>query len=118
MLDLQEVDGRQVAVVRGKGAHLGVLLRIGGIQVPGGFCVTTDAFWRIMAQAPSIDDRLDQLSRLTHFDKEGDNREAIRTLSAQIRRTIEGIAIPGRSRGGDHPRARPARRAGRLLLQS
>ena len=42
-----------------------------------------------MAEAPSIDDRLDRLSRL-----KPDDREAIRTLSAEIRRTIEGIAIP------------------------
>ncbi|MFF4948344.1 rifamycin-inactivating phosphotransferase [Streptomyces chattanoogensis] len=88
--DLQEVDETQVAVVGGKGAHLGGLSRIEGIRVPAGFCVTTDAFRRIMAEAPSIDERLDQLSRLSPED-----REAIRTLSAQIRRTIEGIAIPG-----------------------
>src|SRR6185295_7608779 len=74
----------------GKGAHLGGLSRIEGIRVPAGFCVTTDAFRRIMAEAPSIDDRLDQLSRL-----DPDDREGIRTLSAQIRRTIEGVAIPG-----------------------
>ena len=90
VLDLHEVDETQVAVVGGKGAHLGGLSRIEGIRVPGGFCVTTDAFRRIMTEAPSIDDRLDQLSRLNP-----DDREAIRTLSAQIRRTIEGIAIPG-----------------------
>ncbi|MCX5344352.1 rifamycin-inactivating phosphotransferase [Streptomyces atratus] len=90
VLDLQDVDEMQVAVVGGKGAHLGGLSRIEGIRVPGGFCVTTGAFRRIMAEAPSIDERLDQLSRLNP-----DDREAIRTLSAQIRRTIEGIAIPG-----------------------
>ncbi|MFJ9034729.1 rifamycin-inactivating phosphotransferase [Streptomyces sp. NPDC102274] len=88
--DLQEVDETQVAVVGGKGAHLGGLSRIEGIRVPAGFCVTTGAFRRIMAEAPSIDDRLDQLSRLNP-----DDREAIRALSAEIRRTIEGIAIPG-----------------------
>ncbi|MBC6460549.1 rifamycin-inactivating phosphotransferase [Actinomadura sp. HBU206391] len=90
VLDLQEVDETQVAVVGGKAAHLGGLSRIEGIRVPAGFCVTTDAFRRIMAEPPSIDDRLDQLSRLNP-----DDREAIRTLSAEIRRTIEGIAIPG-----------------------
>ncbi|GAA4030234.1 rifamycin-inactivating phosphotransferase [Streptomyces plumbiresistens] len=90
VLGLQEVDETKVAVVGGKGAHLGRLSRIEGIRVPGGFCVTTEAFRRIMAEGPSIDDRLDQLSRL-----DPDDREAIRTLSAQIRRTIEGIAIPG-----------------------
>ncbi|MFD0061040.1 rifamycin-inactivating phosphotransferase [Streptomyces sp. NPDC056690] len=90
VLDLQDVDGTQVAVVGGKGAHLGGLSRIEGIRVPGGFCVTTDAFRRIIAEAPLIDDRLDRLSRLNP-----DDREAIRTLSAEIRRTIEEIAIPG-----------------------
>jgi phosphoenolpyruvate synthase/pyruvate phosphate dikinase len=90
VLGLEEVDQTKVAVVGGKGAHLGALSRIDGIHVPAGFCVTTDAFRRIMADAPSIDDRLDQLSRLSP-----DDREAIRTLSAEIRRTVEAIAIPG-----------------------
>ncbi|WP_405637739.1 phosphoenolpyruvate synthase [Streptomyces sp. NBC_00056] len=90
VLDLEDIDGTQIAVVGGKGAHLGGLSRIEGIRVPGGFCVTTDAFRRIIAEAPSIDDRLDRLSRLNP-----DDREAIRTLSAEIRRTIEEIAIPG-----------------------
>ncbi|RPF38370.1 rifamycin-inactivating phosphotransferase [Streptomyces sp. TLI_185] len=89
VLDLQDVDETQVAVVGGKGAHLGGLSRIEGIRVPRGFCVTTHAFRRIMAEAPSIDDRLDQLSRLNP-----DDRETIRTLSAEIRRTVEEIAIP------------------------
>ncbi|WP_329109808.1 phosphoenolpyruvate synthase [Micromonospora sp. NBC_01699] len=90
VLDLHEVDQTRVAIVGGKGAHLGELSRIEGVRVPAGFCVTTDAFRRIMAEAPSIDDLLDRLSRLNP-----DDREAIRTLSAQIRRTIEGIALPG-----------------------
>src|SRR3982751_4288397 len=90
VLGLHEVDETQVAVVGGKGAHLGGLSRIEGVRVPAGFCVTTDAFRRIMAGAPSIADRLDQLSLVSP-----DAREAIRTLSAEIRRTVEGIALPG-----------------------
>lgn len=89
VLDLQEIDETQVAVVGGKGAHLGGLSRIEGIRVPDGFCVTTDAFRRVMAGAPSMADQLDQLSCLNPDDREG-----IRTLSARIRRTIEGIAVP------------------------
>ncbi|MEA2600729.1 MAG: rifampicin phosphotransferase, partial [Acidobacteriota bacterium] len=89
VLGFQEIDQTQVAVVGGKGAHLGELSRIEGIRVPAGFCVTTDAFQRIMADAPSIDDRLDRLSRL-----KPDDREAIRALSLGVRRTLEGIAIP------------------------
>src|SRR5215210_5702000 len=89
VLGFQEIDQTQVAVVGGKGAHLGELSRIEGIRVPAGFIVTTDAFQRIMAEAPSIDERLDRLSRL-----KPDDREEIRALSAEVRRTIEGIVIP------------------------
>jgi rifampicin phosphotransferase len=89
VLGFQEIDQTHTAIVGGKGAHLGELSRIEGIRVPAGFCVTTDAFQRIMAEAPSIDDRLDRLSRLNP-----DDREAIRAISAEIRGALEGIAIP------------------------
>jgi rifampicin phosphotransferase len=89
VLGLEEIDQTQVAVVGGKGAQLGELSRIEGIHVPAGFCVTTDAFRRVMAEAPSIKDRLDRLSHLNP-----DDREAVRRLSAEVRRTLEGIAIP------------------------
>src|ERR1700722_6792800 len=89
VLDFQKLDRTQVAVVGGKGARLGELSRIEGIPVPPGLCVTTDAFQRILAEAPSIDDRLDRLSRL-----EPEDGEAIRALSAEIRRAVEGTAIP------------------------
>src|SRR5687767_7262647 len=89
VLDLREVGETHVALVGGKGAHLGELSRIEGIRVPPGFCVTTDAFQQVMAEVPSIDDRLDRLSCL-----EPDDREAIRALSAEVRRTVEAVAIP------------------------
>lgn len=89
VLGFQEIDRSHVAVVGGKGAHLGELLRMTGIRVPAGFCVTTEAFRRIMAEAASINDQLDRLARL-----QPDDREAIRSLSAEIRRTLEEIAIP------------------------
>ncbi len=89
VLSFEEIDQTQVALVGGKGAHLGELSRIAGVCVPAGFCVTTDAFQRIMAAAPSIHDRLDRVSRL-----KPDDREAIRTLSAEIRQTLEAVAIP------------------------
>ena len=89
VLGFHEIDQSQVAVVGGKGARLGELSRIEGIRVPDGVCVTTDAFRRVMAEAPSIDERLDLLARLSP-----DDREAIRALSLEIRRTVEGITIP------------------------
>src|SRR6266699_527363 len=89
VLGFNEIDQTQVELVGGKGAHLGELARIQGVRVPAGFCVTTNAFRRIMEDAPSIDGRLDRLSHLNP-----DDREAIRTLSAEIRQTLEGIVIP------------------------
>ena len=89
VLGLDEIDQTQSPLVGGKGANLGELSRIEGVRVPAGFCVTTDAFRRIMAEAPSIDERLDRLSGLNP-----DDQQAIRALSGKIRRAVEGIAIP------------------------
>ncbi|WP_037501387.1 rifamycin-inactivating phosphotransferase [Solirubrobacter soli] len=82
---LGDIDVTQVGVVGGKGANLGELSRIDGIRVPAGFCVTTRAFERIMCEASSID----ELSRVS-----ADDTQAIRTLSAEVRRSIEAVAIP------------------------
>ncbi|MEV6193077.1 rifamycin-inactivating phosphotransferase [Streptomyces sp. NPDC051920] len=90
VLDLQEVDRTRIAAVGGKGAHLGSLSEIEGVRVPAGFCVTTDAFRRIVDGTPSLGDRLDALSRV-----DPDDREAIRTLSALIRTAVEETAVPG-----------------------
>jgi pyruvate,water dikinase len=89
VLGFQEIDQTQVAVVGGKGAHLGELSRVEGVRVPAGFCVTTDAFRRIMEDAPATGERVDRLSRLSP-----DDRGAIRTLSAEVRRALEGTVIP------------------------
>ena len=89
VLGLQQLDQTQTALAGGKGARLGELSRIEGIRVPDGFCVTTDAFQRIMAATPSLDAQLDRLSRLRP-----DDREAISTLSAEIRQALEETAIP------------------------
>ncbi|MEU6173699.1 rifamycin-inactivating phosphotransferase [Streptantibioticus parmotrematis] len=89
VLDLQQVDETRAALVGGKGAHLGGLSRIEGVRVPEGFCVTTHAFRRVMAEAQSIDDQLERLARV-----DPDDRAGIRTLSARIRGAIEETAVP------------------------
>src|SRR5499427_9174715 len=89
VLDFDDIDQTQVAAVGGKGANLGELSRIEGIRVPTGFCVTTHASQRIMADRPWVGEQLRQLSRLSAEDG-----EAIRGLSAEIRRSIEAIGIP------------------------
>jgi pyruvate,water dikinase len=85
----EEIDRTQAAVVGGKGAQLGELAGIAGIRVPGAFCVTTDAFKRVVAEAPSLVDLLDRLAAL-----EPDDREAIGAVSRQVRDIIEAIVVP------------------------
>ena len=89
VLRLEEIDRALAAVVGGKAAHLGELSRIEGVRVPAGFCITTEAFKQIMEEEPSIDDRLDRLSRV-----QSDNFDEVRALCAGIRQTIEATAIP------------------------
>src|SRR5438552_15561260 len=89
ILGFQEIDKTKFAMVGGKGANLGELTRIEGIHVPDGFCISTEAFKRIIEETSSINELLDQLSLL-----KAEDRDKIGVLSGEIRRVIEGIAIP------------------------
>jgi pyruvate,water dikinase len=88
-LGFQDIDKTKVDLVGGKGANLGELTGIEGILVPDGFCISTEAFKRIVGETPSINELLDRLSLLNVED-----RDKIRELSGEIRRAIEGTAIP------------------------
>jgi rifampicin phosphotransferase len=89
VLGFQDIDKTKLMLVGGKGANLGELSRIEGIHVPDGFCISTEAFQRIIGKTSSINELLDQLSLLKVED-----REKINALSGELRRVIEGIAIP------------------------
>jgi rifampicin phosphotransferase len=89
LLDFREIDRTKVSLVGGKAAGLGELFRIEGLRVPDGFSLTTEAYQRMLETVPSIDERLERLSRLDPED-----RETIRMLTAQTRAAIEGAAIP------------------------
>ncbi|MFL5733704.1 MAG: phosphoenolpyruvate synthase [Chloroflexia bacterium] len=89
VLGFQDIDKTKLMVVGGKGANLGELSKIEGIRVPDGFCISTEAFKRIIGETSSINELLDQLSLLKMED-----RGKIGELSGEIRSVIEGIAIP------------------------
>jgi len=89
VLGFPEVDRTRIMDVGGKGASLGELSRLEGIRVPDGFCVSTEAFKRLLGAAPTLGERLERLSRLKAEDRDG-----IRELSAELRTLIEGMAIP------------------------
>src|SRR6478735_8080754 len=88
-LGFQDIDKTKLMVVGGKGANLGELSRLEGIRVPDGFCISTEAFKRIIGETSSIDQLLDQLSLLKVEDEDG-----ICDISAEVRRAIEETAIP------------------------
>src|SRR5260370_12816488 len=73
----------------GKRANLGELCKMEGIRVTDGFCFSTEAFKSIIGETPSMNALLDQLALLKVED-----REKISELSGEIRRVIEGVAIP------------------------
>ncbi len=89
VLGFQDIDKTKIMIVGGKGASLGELSMIEGIRIPDGFCISTEAFKRIIGETSSINEFLDQLSHLLV-----DDRDKISELSGEIRRVIEGIAIP------------------------
>jgi pyruvate,water dikinase len=89
VLGFDEIDRTDIARVGGKGANLGELSRIAGTQVPEGFCVTTEAFRRVLADAPRIDALIDRLAGLDDNDC-----EQISSASAEIRRAIEECTVP------------------------
>src|SRR5579859_5418050 len=89
VLGFRDIDKTKLMVVGGKGANLGELSRIEGIHVPDGFCITTEAFKRIIAETSSMKELLDQLSLLKVED-----RDKIGELSGDLRSAIERIAIP------------------------
>jgi rifampicin phosphotransferase len=89
VFDFRDIDKTKLEVVGGKGANLGELAKIEGIHVPDGFCISTEAFTRILGEMPSIDGLLDRLSLL-----KAEERDKIGELSGEMRRVIEGMAIP------------------------
>jgi rifampicin phosphotransferase len=62
VVDLSNVDSTMINAVGGKALNLGIMSS-GGLPVPGGFCVTTDAYRLVVQQ--SLDDLMDKLASAT-----------------------------------------------------
>ncbi|MFC4907119.1 rifamycin-inactivating phosphotransferase [Actinomadura gamaensis] len=89
VLGFGQFGATNIADVGGKGARLAELSRLDGVRVPDGFCVTTDAFRQVVAEAPAVAARLGPLARAGAGDP-----EAIRALSADIREAVESVDLP------------------------
>lgn len=87
VVGLDDLDRTQLAVAGGKGANLGELRRIDGIQVPDGFCITTGAFDRALAAA-GVDGLVAQLGTLA-----ADALDDIARLASEVRAAIEAVPV-------------------------
>jgi len=88
VLCFQEIDRTKFMVAGGKGANLGELSRIKGLRVPDGFCVTTEAYKKIIENNQELNSLLDTLTHL-----KAEERKNISEISAKIRMVIERIPI-------------------------
>ncbi len=84
---LTEVDVSFMPLVGGKGANLGEMIRA-GFPVPPGFCVTTAAYARALANAP-IESLLPDLEPMS-----ADSLESLASVASRIRKLIETTALP------------------------
>ncbi|AXN38219.1 phosphoenolpyruvate synthase [Peribacillus butanolivorans] len=89
VLDFREIDKTQLLLAGGKGSNLGELSKIHGIQVPEGFCVTTEAYQKALEQNEAFYALLDQLTLLKVED-----RDQIGEISRKIRKIIMEVEIP------------------------
>ncbi len=51
VLGFQEIDKTKLLLVGGKAANLGEMSRMEGIRVPDGFCISTEAFKRLIEES-------------------------------------------------------------------
>ncbi|MFP3887939.1 phosphoenolpyruvate synthase [Priestia filamentosa] len=89
VFNFQEIDKTQLLLVGGKGLNLGKLSQVHGIQVPEGFCVTTEAYQKALEQNEAFHALLDQLTLLKVED-----RVQVREISRKIRKIIMEVEIP------------------------
>lgn len=88
VLDFQAINRSKLLAVGGKGANLGELSGISGIQVPDGFCVTTEAYKKATGNNQELNSLLDELANF-----KAEERGEINRISSMIRAVIERAVI-------------------------
>jgi len=87
VLNFASVGADDLPSVGGKGANLGVLAAA-GLPVPGGFCVTTEAF-RLFTDDPALEPLFDALDAV-----EPEDLDAARAAGAALRAALEARPVP------------------------
>jgi phosphoenolpyruvate synthase/pyruvate phosphate dikinase len=89
VIGFEEIDRSAILAVGGKGANLSELSRIAGVQVPDGFCITTEAYKKVSENNEELNQLLGELMQL-----KAEDRLTIGKISAKIRAVIESITFP------------------------
>ncbi len=88
VVDLADVSHANIAIVGGKGANLGEMIRA-GLPVPPGFVVTIGAYER-MRESSGIGAAVDALLRNVPID----DTAALQRVSAQLRELVSKVELP------------------------
>ena len=88
-LTFQEINKTKLPLVGGKGANLGELSAVVGVQVPDGFCITTDAYTEIVESSEEFRLLLKRLSVLKINES-----KRIGKIAEAIRNVIEHLSVP------------------------
>ncbi len=85
-LSFEDIHATDPSKVGGKGANLGEMAQA-GFNIPPGFCVTTDAFWRFMEGVPQ--DVYAKLEEVTSEDI-----EKLRKIGQEVRNLLRQAPLP------------------------
>ena len=88
VVDLAEVNRANIAVVGGKGANLGEMMRA-ELPVPPGFVLTVAAYER-MRETRGVGARIDALLRTVNVE----DPAALQRVSAQLREVLTAVPLP------------------------
>ena len=88
VVELSEIGADALPRVGGKGVNLGILAAA-GLPVPPGFCVTTAAFDRFLAEDAGI---AEALAELDHLDP--DDLEGVRDHAGRLRARLRERPVP------------------------
>ncbi|SMC88194.1 rifamycin-inactivating phosphotransferase [Sporomusa malonica] len=89
VLYFSEINKSSLALVGGKGANLGELCRIPGVEVPAGFCVTTQAYADFVYTSGEFAAFMESLQFI-----KAESLEEIKTIGQRIRTHLESLDIP------------------------
>ncbi|MBC1889127.1 phosphoenolpyruvate synthase [Listeria booriae] len=86
VLEFEKIDQTNKALVGGKGVNLGECAKISGVQVPTGFCLTTEAYQKAVSENEALQALLHQLSaqKITNQDQISKIGQSIRVLIEEI----------------------------------